>query len=409
MYIFAEPVTEEQVAKIQSQNHEKIKEFERNILGLTRGMGSATDETQEDDSRWENIQADVEEAMDKDELSIDDPSQGQGAIDEHAEGTESAPDRPEVFDQGPLYTSKSPAGADDDVTAASAGSEEDDGGSEDDDDADVDGEEEREDEAEEEEEEGRDGDADEDGEVEKSRQQEGLEECLEDDADIKVNDAVKANCEVHGDSAEENHLAPSENHLVKVQIDANLLTGGHNEDGKTGATSRQGSAADATESRNGTDDISVWPNAKPSSIPDEEGQQEGHQIKADQSFLDSIDQEVAQTDNTAETCPENILAMTLTLRNKVNGEYVLRPEKMTAADEWSIEYSLIEVSEQPRARALYKACQKRRSKKMGASLVSEDADVVSDYVQRLREMSAKGRAWRKEQDKRDKKRPVQVL
>ncbi len=402
MYIFAEPVTEEQVAKIQSQNHDKIKEFERNILGLTRGMGSATDETQENESRWENIQADVQEAMDKDELSIDDPSQDQGAIDEHAEGTESAPDRPEMFDQGPLYTSKSPAGADDDITAASAGSEEDDGGSEDDSDADVDGEEEREDEAEEEEEEDRDGDADEDGAVEKSRQQDGLEECLEDDADIKINDAVETNREVYGDSAEENHP-------VKVQSDANLLTGGHNEDGTTVAISRQGSAADATELTNGTDDISISPNAKPSSIPNEKGQQEGHQIKADQRFLDSIDQEVAQTDNTAETSPENILAMTLTLRNKVNGEYVLRPEKMTAADEWSIEYSLIEVTEQPRARALYKACQKRRSKKMGPSLVSEDADVVSDYVQRLREMSAKGRAWRKEQDKKDKRRPVQVL
>ena len=106
---------------------------------------------------------------------------------------------------------------------------------------------------------------------------------------------------------------------------------------------------------------------------------------------------------------EDILAMTLTLRNKVNGEYVLRPEKMTAGDEWSIEYSLAEVSEQPRARALYRACRRRRSKKMETSLVPEDAEVVPSYIQSLRQMTAKGRAWRKKQDKVDRMGSVEVL
>ena len=408
MYIFAEPVTEEQVAEIQSQNNAKIEEFEHKILGLTRG----TDDTQEDDSRWENIQADVQEAMDKDELSIDEPGQDQRAIDEHAEGTESAPIRPELFEQGPLYTKKSPASADNDVTATSAGSGEDDG--------DVDGDQEREDEDEEEEEdededededeeEDRDGDGDEDGEVKEGRQQEGLEEFLADEADIEANDAVEAECEVGGHSVEENDIAPSENHPVEVQIDANFMIEGRSEDDTTGAMSGQESAGEATESTNSKDDTSISPDAKPSSIPDEEGEQEEHQTQADQHFLDSIDGELAQTDTTTKSSSENILAMSLTIRNKVNGEYVLRPERMTAADEWSIEYSLSEVSAQPRARALYEACQRRRAKKMEASLVSEDTDVISDYIKSLRDMSVKGRAWRKEQNKRDRKRPVQVL
>ena len=184
-----------------------------------------------------------------------------------------------------------------------------------------------------------------------------------------------------------------------------------NEDYITDAMSRQESAGEATESTNSKDDTSISPDAKPSSIPDEEGQQEERQTQADQHFLDSIDQESVQTDTTAESSASsrNILAMTLTIRNKVNGEYVLRPERMTAADEWSVEYSLSEVSEQPRARALYKACKMRRTKKMEASSVSEDAEVISDYIQKLRELSVKGRTWRKEQDKRDRKRPVQVL
>ena len=376
------------MAEIQSQNNAKIQEFERKILGLTRGTGSETDDTQEeeDDSQWENIQADVQEAMDKDELSIDGSSQGQEAIDEDAEGAELATDRPEVFDQGPLYARKLPAGTDDGVTTASAGWE---------DDEDVDSEEDHE---------GGEGDdenrdADEDGEIEESRQKEGLEEFLGDGVDSKTNDAPEAERRIGGDGAEANDITLSENRPVEVQNDADSLIEQRDEVDTLGATFENESAAESTDSTNRNND---------SSIIDEEGRQE-HQIEADQRFLDSIDQEVAQADKTAESPSRDILAMTLTLRNKVNGEYVLRPERMTAADEWSIEYTLNEVSEQSRARALYKACQTRRGKKAGTPLVAEDAEVVSDYIQRLRELSAKGRAWRKEQDKKDRKQPVQVL
>lgn len=402
MYIFAEPVTEEQVAEIQSHNNAKIQEFERTILGLTRGNGSEMAESQDNDSKWENIQADVQEAMDKDELSVDDPSDGQEAIDDGAENIESAPNRPEVFEQGPLYANKSAAGVDDDVTAASAGSEEEDGNSEDDDD--VYGGEEREEEEEEEEDE----DANEDGEVENSRYQEGLEEILEDEEDIGANNVVEVEREVGGDEEEEKDIAPSGNNQVEVHDDVDLLTRGRNEHDTPSDTSRQESVDEAIESMDGKDDTSASPDLNTSGIP-EEGQHE-FQTQADQRYLDSIDQEAAQADSAAKcSSSEDILAMTITLRNKVNSQFVLRPEKMTAADEWSIEYSLNEVPEQPRARALYEACRRRRSKKMDEQLVPGDTEVISGYIQRLREMSAKGRAWRKEQDKRDMERPVEVL
>ena len=378
------------MAEIQSQNNAKIQEFERKILGLTRGTASEIDDTQEeeDDSQWENIQADVQEAMDKDELSIDEASQGQEAIDEDAEGAEFATDRPEVFEQGPLYARKVPAGADDGVTTALAGRE---------DDEEVDSEEDHEGEEEEKDE---NTDADEDGEIEENRYKEGLEEVLEDGVDFKANDATEGEREIGGDGAEANDIAPSENRPVEIQNDANLLMEQRDEVDMAGNRFENESADETTESMDGNDD---------SSILDEEGQQED-QIEADQRFLDSIDQEVAQADKTAKpSTSKDILAMTLTLRNKVNGEYVLRPERMTSADEWSIEYTLNEVSEQSRARALYKACQTRRGKKAGTPLVAEDAEVVSDYIQRLRELSAKGRAWRKEQDKKDRKQPVHVL
>lgn len=375
------------MAEIQSHNNAKIQAFERKILGLTRGMDSEPDDAHDDHSQWDNIQADVQEAMDKDELSIDGSSQSQEAIDEDAEPAEIATERTQVFEQGPLYARKSPPGMDDGATIASDGRE---------DDEDVEREEDRE--GEEEEEDGNE-DADEDGEIEENTQK-GGPDFLEDEVGIKAKNSAEVERKVGGDSAEAKDIAPSEDRLVEVYNDANSLMERRREVVTAGAVLAGESVDKTTESMERNDD---------GSIPDEEGQQED-QIEADQGFLDSIDQEVAQADKTAESSSsKDLLAMTLTLRNKVNGEYVLRPERMTAADEWSIEYSLNEVSEPSRAKALYKACQTRRGKKMGTPLVSEDAEVISDYIQKLREMSAKGRAWRKEQDKKDRKQPVQVL
>ena len=314
MYIFAEPVTEEQVEEIQSNNTAKIQEFERNILGLVRGKGSGKVNSREDDSKWENIRADVQEAMDKDELSMDESGQNEEANNEDLEGIGSAPDRPTVFEQDPLYNRNRPVDAHDDVIVPSIGREGDDC----------------------------DSGLDEVDREEERRKEDGVDKGPDTD--------------------------------------------------------------EVTESLNAKDDTSSSPEAQPSDALNKDGQQE-YRTQADQPFLDSIDQEAAKADIDAESSSEDILAMTLSLRNKVNGEDVLRPENMTATDEWSVEYSLVEVPEPSRARALYKACQRRRSKKMEP----EDSHVVSGYVQNLRNISANGRAWRKEQDQRDEKEPVQVL
>ena len=312
MYIFAEPVTEEQVEEIQSNNTAKIHEFERNILGLVRGKGSSKINSREDDSKWEDIRADVQEAMDKDELSMDESGQNEEANNEDLEGIGSAPDRPTVFEQDPLYNRKSPADAQDDV--------------------------------------------------------------------------IVPPIEREGDDCDSDEVDREEEPRKEVGVDKGPDTD------------------EVTESLNAKDDTSSSPEAQPSDALNKDGQQE-YQTQADQPFLDSIDQEAAKADIDAESSSEDILAMTLTLRNKVNGEDVLRPESMTATDEWSVEYSLVEVPVPSRARALYKACQSRRSKKMEP----EDSDVVSGFVQKLRNLSANGRAWRKEQDQRDEKEPVQVL
>lgn len=371
MYVFAEPVTEEQVAEIQSQNSAKIQEFERDILGLTRGNSPETDDAREVDPKWEKIQADVQKAMEKDELFDDGFGQGQEAIDEGAEVTEFTPTRPEVFEHGPLYATKSAADADNGAFAASAGNEEDEGDHEDEDDIDGEGECENE----EEEEEG-EGDLNENEEVEEIRRQEGHEELLEGETDINAIDILEAERTVDEDGTDESYPA-------KFQNTTNSSRDEPNDDNTPGATVGQHSVNDAREPKDDELYSRVPPDPEPNAID--------------------------QADATAISSPlQDILAMTLTIRNKVNGEDVLRPEKMTARDEWSIEYSLTELSVQSKAIALYRACQVRRRKKMESSLMPDD-DVVNAYIQNLRNLSRQGRRWRKKQDNMDRERPVQVL
>ena len=360
MYIFAEPVTEEQVVAIQSQKDAEIQEFERNILGLTRGKDSDTNDAPEIDTKWEQIQSDVQKAMEEDELCED-----RSEIDEDTEGTETNSNRPEVFEQGPLYARKSASGASNGANAVSAGYEEDEG----------------EDKEEVEDEEDRDDrDSNSNGDFEESRRQEGPKEFLIDEAEIDATDTIKTEHKVDETGSQQNNIAPSEEEEP-------------NEDDMLSAISRQ----------QGT-------NAELSTGAEGEGQQE-HQTPTDQSLPDRINAEVVQADTAATSSgSEGLLAMTLTIRNKVNGNYVHRPETMSAADEWSVEYSLTDVSGESKARALYDACVLRRKRKLESKLVSdEQEEVVPGFIQHLRTLSRKGRNWRKKQDEMDEQRPVQML
>ena len=128
---------------------------------------------------------------------------------------------------------------------------------------------------------------------------------------------------------------------------------------------------------------------------------------ADVPFIERI----SKTSN-AHARPEGkeVLALTLTIRNKVNGSYVQRPENLGAEDKWAMEYSLDEVSNPDRAWSLYQACQMRRRKKLDeVNHRTENDEEVDFYIKRLRKMSRKGAEWRKKQDETDRASPVKVL
>ncbi|KAJ9361562.1 hypothetical protein DTO027B9_723 [Paecilomyces variotii] len=106
--------------------------------------------------------------------------------------------------------------------------------------------------------------------------------------------------------------------------------------------------------------------------------------------------------------PRDLLAMTLTVRNFVNGRPVARPLNFTANDKWTIEYELSEMKPN-QTHALYDALQKRRRKALSGRGEDETDLAANVYIRRLREISKEGREWRAEQDKIDKEKGIVVL
>lgn len=380
MYIFAEPVTEEQVAEIQSHNEAKIKEFERKLFGLTSDE-AGSQETEEDDSKWENIQADVRETMDKDELSIEE-ADGEDVEYDASENARVASNERGTSGEDDLYGIREEAREGDGATAAAAENEDDE------DDELV--------------------DSEEDEEADGEKLEESIDEADE-EQDLDEESLEETEDDNEGESEELQEASESEGQKDLKGNDGEKETG---EEERTGidqedsqADDQSASAADKDQARGqGNKELQTEgneqerPSASSADFP----------IKADKAFLNKVTEELSYADPAASQNPD-ILAMTLTIRNKVNGKFVLRPEHLTAGDKWSIEYSLTEVDTKTRARALYKACQARRKKKHDKMETKNDEERLTGFLRRLRELSMEGRKWRARQDKEDTKKPMQIL
>lgn len=127
------------------------------------------------------------------------------------------------------------------------------------------------------------------------------------------------------------------------------------------------------------------------------------------SFIDAENTDAATDSVSKSRMP--LLAMTLTVQNKVDNRCVKRPEEISYTGEpssstapetnkkWSLEYSLEEVSRQERAWALYNSCKERRRKKF--EQLSREDKVANFYIERLRELSKAGRKWRDEMNSKN--------
>ncbi|GFF35914.1 hypothetical protein IFM58399_04373 [Aspergillus lentulus] len=110
----------------------------------------------------------------------------------------------------------------------------------------------------------------------------------------------------------------------------------------------------------------------------------------------------------SQEAPRELLAMTLMVKNKMNGYYVERPTNFTASDKWTVQWELTEVK-QPQAQSLYTACQNRRAKALAIRGEGESGVAANVYIRKLRELAKQGREFRRREDALDKKRGVVVL
>lgn len=105
---------------------------------------------------------------------------------------------------------------------------------------------------------------------------------------------------------------------------------------------------------------------------------------------------------------DNLLAIALTVRNKVNDTYVERPMNFTASDKWSAEYEMSELSP-VQGRTLYRMCQARRQKELAGRGEDEQDTTNNHYLRRLRQIAKQGRRYREQENVLDKEHGIVVL
>ncbi|KAK8066965.1 mRNA degradation protein [Apiospora hydei] len=104
---------------------------------------------------------------------------------------------------------------------------------------------------------------------------------------------------------------------------------------------------------------------------------------------------------------KQLLGMVLTIRNRVNGSYVQRPEHLDQSDKWDIEYNIQNLPE-GRAWVLYdKLCGRRRKALKHEG--DRDAAWYEMFQGSLDKHTKAGRKFREEEEMRARQRPVHVV
>lgn len=348
-------MTEAQVEEIQARSAGKIKEFERNLLGLHGGVQSSTARLEDDASDWADIQDSVQEAMVRDELDL-------------------------VKDEDrALIDTKREARDEEDIVGSSEGTRD------------------------------------------KLEMEDGKHDAKDRNDDVE---AMENRQERYIDSGQ---LADRERETTERKTDEDEekskpepTTGNGGERGDVDNNTSAEVICVAGDSQNARKDEMAGNSHDALDIHQQDAQLEA-------TRADAIEVSEGHVNNQILSLPENtgqeqetpvsatkekvileqgeLLAMTLAIRNKVNAEYVTRPDTLTASDTWTVEYSLSEIKHADQAWDLYRACQKRRMKK----LVPDEDEEISRYIQELREMSQRGAIWRRVMDEEDKLRPPTVL
>jgi len=397
MYIFAEPVTEEEINGIQNTNRKNIEDYERSILGLENNKEEQV--TSGTDSGWRDIRELVDRAMERDQHPEDD---AQTEVREDPENNVAKPLRSQLQDlqlsvedlvrkdqelDAMLLNSFQTAQADRRSTA-------------------------------------------EEDRLERSARAiitsakhcSGVSELLrkkmreEEKLDQRLTylidrvDRLLARLLVNHNTQDQSAGAPTANDDVSSEDD--LVDQSHaaaerqviDEDTPHESTAKKADC-EADVQRVVVDE---------STKEDAAASEDGATAQADTSESDTApshprkkSKQEATKAHTSEVPKENLLGMTLTIRNKVNGEYVTRPESLSHEDKWEVEYSLREIEGSSAAWSLYNACQTRRKSKFAPE--EDDQRTFDWYRQHLMKLTNSGRRWRSKQDELDEKKGMVVF
>lgn len=100
-----------------------------------------------------------------------------------------------------------------------------------------------------------------------------------------------------------------------------------------------------------------------------------------------------------------VFAMSLSIRNLMNGKPVARPTRFTSQDTWNVEYNIGTFSES-RGRTLFNQCRARRVKDNDPDEPSSTNNESNPFYFQLKNVSEMGRQWEAEQDKIEEEKGI---
>ena len=113
-----------------------------------------------------------------------------------------------------------------------------------------------------------------------------------------------------------------------------------------------------------------------------------------------------QDKKSSEPASDELYGLILTVRNKIDGDYVIRPQHLTSKQRWVVEYAMEEIP-QSRAKTLYNMVLNRRKKLLDPDK-DDDTRWYHLYRGDLDKYSKKGRKFRNLMDERHRHLPVYV-
>lgn len=127
---------------------------------------------------------------------------------------------------------------------------------------------------------------------------------------------------------------------------------------------------------------------------------------AEASNQNEAENESEHDTSTSTPAPAALAGWTLTIRNKINGHYLKRPDQLEPEDNWQIEYNMQPIASDSVER-LYRATTERRRQLIG--LDDEVDKGLQIYRKTIQRYASKGRVWRAEQDRLDEQRGVRLF